>query len=210
MKQKKSLQNLFAIRKTNLFLMLPIFILACAPSVKVSSDYDRSANFSSYKTFSLDHQTTIGIVNPLNADRVVNAIQSEMTSKGFVESNNNPDLTIHVVAVVKNKQTLSVTSHSNGYGGLYRPYGFWGLPGTGQATVRKDEYREGTLVIDVVDTKTEKMVWTGTANAEINKNPKHPDEVIRAVVAKVMVDFPSYTAGSQQNSENLVGRLNKE
>ena len=75
MKQKNPLQNLLTIRKAGLFLMLQVFILACAPSVRISTDYDRSANFSSYKTFSLNKQTTIGIVNSLNADRIVNSIR---------------------------------------------------------------------------------------------------------------------------------------
>jgi hypothetical protein len=89
---------------------------------------------------------------------------------------------------------------------LYRPYGFWGVPATGHTTVRKDDYKVGTLVIDLVDSKTEKLIWTGTANAEINKKPKNPDEAIHAVVAKVMAAFPSCALEAQHTPERMTGR----
>jgi hypothetical protein len=130
----------------------------------------------------------------------------EMTKKGFVESDNKADVTIHAVTVINNKQTFQINSSSYGYGSLYRPYGFWGVPGTGHATVRKDDYKEGTLVIDVVDSKTKKLVWTGTANAEINKKPKDPDEAIHAVVAKVMAAFPSCAIEAHHTLESRAGR----
>lgn len=186
--------------------MLQVFVLACAPRVRTTTDYDRSANFSSYKTFSLNSQTTAGVVNPLNADRIVHAIRKEMTTKGFKESDTKADIRIHAVTVVKKENAVHISASSYGYGGPYRPYGFWGVHGTGHATVRKDDYKVGTLVIDVVDSKTEKLVWTGTANAEINKKPKNPDNAIHAVVAKVMADFPSCAAEAQHASKSMKGR----
>jgi hypothetical protein len=206
MKQQNRHQKLLTIRKLSLFLMLQIFVLACAPRVRTSSDYDRSANFSSYRTFSLNNQTTIGIANPLNAERIVNSIRMEMTKKGFIESDNKADIIIHAVTVIKNQHKVHISSSSYGHGSLYRPYGFWGVSGTGHATVRKDDYKEGTLVIDVVDSKTEKLIWTGTANAEINKKPKNPDEAIHAVVAKVMAAFPSCAINAQHTPERMMGR----
>lgn len=208
MKPKNAFYNLMATGKASLFLMLPFLILACAPHVKVSSDYDRSASFSSYKTFRLDHQTTIGMVNALNSDRIVNSIEAEMTKKGFTVTHNEPDLIIHAVTVLKDKHTVSVNSYA--HGGVYRPYGFWPMSGTGHATVRKEDYKEGTLVIDIVDAKTKKMVWTGTANADIHKRPKNPDETIRAVVAKIMEPFPSRSNEGQNINEVVTGRHNKK
>jgi hypothetical protein len=208
MKQQNAHQNLLAIRKVSLFLMLQVFVLACAPKVRTSSDYDRSANFSSYRTFSFSNQTTIGIVNPLNAERIVNSIRMEMTKKGFTESDNKADITIHAVTVIKNQHKVHISSSSYGHGGLYRPYGFWGVSGTGHATIRKDDYKVGTLIIDVVDSKTEKLIWTGTADAEINKTPKNPDETIHAAVAKVLAAFPSCAIDAQHKAGTHNGSMN--
>jgi hypothetical protein len=57
-------------------------------------------------------------------------------------------------------------------------------------TFQANNYREGSLLIDVVDAKTNKLIWEGTWNSEFEKKPKNPDEVISKAVNKIMADFP--------------------
>lgn len=203
MKQKKSIHTIFDVGKT--CLLLVFFMMACAPSVRVTSDYDRSVDFSDYQTFKLTQQTTMGHVNSLNKDRITNAIHDEMEKKGFLQSDIEPDLIIHAVTVVKNKRALSVNSNAVGYSRFYGPHGFWGTPTNGHATVRSNDYKEGTLVIDILDAKTQKLIWTGTANSELNKKPKNPDEAIRTAVAKVLMTFPYCSTNT--GIEDLTGRV---
>src|SRR5882672_1812184 len=95
-------------------LVLLLVIVSCGTTVKVSDDYDKSVNFSGYKTFGIyDLKTKVGQVNPLNVDRITNSIKAEMTSKGFTESA-TPDLMVNAVAIVKDK--TSVSASSNYYG----------------------------------------------------------------------------------------------
>lgn len=175
-----------------LFMALPAFlVMSCKPALKVSSDYDRSANFSAYKTFSLYYLVTNKNVTELNEDRIWKSVRAEMLKKGYLENNNNPDLMVNAVSVVKNKKYISATS--TGYGGVYRPYGYWGGGiglASGSTTIQAANYKEGSLVIDIIDNKTNKMVWQGTGNAEFEKSPKNPDEVIGNAVNKIMANFP--------------------
>ncbi|NJO25735.1 MAG: DUF4136 domain-containing protein, partial [Bacteroidia bacterium] len=139
-------------------------IISCKPTLKVTADYDRTADFSAYKTFGMYFMLTSNNVNQLNEQRVWNSIRSEMIKKGYKEDSNNPDLVVNVATVLKNKKYISATATSYGYGGIHRPYSYWGAPG--YATVRATDYKEGSLVIDVVDTRTKRLVWEGAANAE--------------------------------------------
>ena len=182
--------------KSLLFSLPLILMISCKPTLKVSSDYDRSANFSAYKTFSLYYTVTSRNVNQLNEERIWNSIRSEMTKKGYVENNNHPDLLVNAFTVVKNKKYLSATASNYGYGGFFRPYGFWAAGGvsTGYASVHAYDYKEGSLMIDVVDVNTNKLVWEGTGNAEYDKAPKNPEEVINNVVNKIMAGFPQGVA----------------
>lgn len=169
--------------KNLLLIMTAGLVFSCKPTLKVNTDYDRSANFSTYKTFSLYYLITSRTVNELNEERIWNSIRATMAKKGYVENNNNPDLVVNAVSVVKNKKYVSATT--TGYGGWYRPYG-----AAGTTTFQTSNYKEGSLVIDVVDTKKNKLVWQGVGNAEFEKQPKNPDEAIGNAVNKIMAAFP--------------------
>src|SRR4029450_825847 len=62
----------------------------CASSMKVSTDYDRAANFSSFKTYSWRPGTPLP--NPLNAERLVNAIDANLKAKGFTKVDSGGDV----------------------------------------------------------------------------------------------------------------------
>jgi hypothetical protein len=168
-------------------------IVGCGTTVNVSQDYDKAANFAAYKTFALyDIKSKAGQVSSLNADRITNSVKAEMAAKGYKEDINNPDLMINPVTIVKDKTTVTASSNYYGYGGMYRPYGYWGggMGGSGTTTYNSYDYKDGSLIIDVVDAKTQKLVWQGTGNAEIDKTPKNPDEFIASAVKKIMAGFP--------------------
>jgi hypothetical protein len=184
-------------KRTN-FRFIPIFLLvllySCSPTVKVTTDYDHSANFSEYKTFAVyDLKAQEGQVNQLNVDRVTNAIRSEMIAKGFTESASNPDLKVNAVSILKNKQSVTADTNFYGYGGMYRPYGYWGggaMMGGGSTTFNTYDYVDGSLVIDIVSAKTQKLVWQGIGNSQIDSKPDNPEEFIAGAIKKIMEGFP--------------------
>ncbi|HEX7845129.1 MAG TPA: DUF4136 domain-containing protein, partial [Chitinophagaceae bacterium] len=74
-----------------MLLALPLGLLvSCKPTLSVSSDYDRSANFNSYKSFSLYNVSANKNVNQLNEQRIWNSIREEMKRKGYTEDNSSP------------------------------------------------------------------------------------------------------------------------
>jgi hypothetical protein len=179
------------ISKINQFLLLlTLYVLAvsCGSTLKVTNDFDRNANFSSYKTFSVYSVKTTGSVSQLNADRIVNAIKADLSGKGFKYVESNGDLTINAITILKDKQSISASPNYYGYGGLYRPYGYYG--GMGNTSVTTYSYKDGSLTIEMVDTKTTKMVWQGIGNKEIDKVSKDPDGAIKAAVSKILASFP--------------------
>lgn len=176
-------------------LMIGVALISsCAQSIKVTTDYDRSVNFSTYKTFSFYVLASTLNVNELNQDRIIKSIRMEMFKKGFTENNYNPDLMINAITVLKDKKYLSVSGSTSGYGGFYRPNGFWGVPASGYGTVQANEYKDGSLIIDIADAKTKKLLWEGTGVSEITKQPKDLDASISKAVGKIMAGFPAGTS----------------
>ncbi|MCM0665300.1 MULTISPECIES: DUF4136 domain-containing protein [Flavobacterium] len=184
------------IKRTSLRILPVLFLglfYSCSPTVKVTTDYDHSANFSEYKTFAVyDLKAQQGQVNQLNVDRVAKAIRNEMLAKGFTESS-NPDLKVNAVSILKNKTQVTADSNFYGYGGMYRPYGYWGggaMMGGGTTTFNSYDYVDGSLIIDIVSSKTDKLVWQGIGNAEIDSKPDNPEQFINDAIKKILTGFP--------------------
>jgi len=182
-----------------LIVFIGVLFSGCGSSLKVSTDYDKTIDFKKYKTFSVYDLKQTGSVNPANADKIVNALKKQMTEKGFVEDTQNPDLHINAVSILTTKEAVAMDAPPTnyyGYGGAYRPYGYYGVGyGYGYAEnpdTREKEYdfKQGTLMIDIIDTKTQKMVWQGVGNSEIDTKPVNADEIINYAVGAIMVSFP--------------------
>jgi hypothetical protein len=165
-------------------------IMSCKPTLHVSTDYDRSANFSRYKTFSMYYLISSRNVNQLNEDRIWNSIRLELIKKGYAETDKNPDIVVNAVSVLKDKKYLSVSSSSYGYG-IGRPY-YRGAAGmvSGSGTVQAYDYKNGSLKIQVVDMHSDRLVWEGIGSADLQRQPKNPEQAIQETVSKILERFP--------------------
>lgn len=179
--------------KKYIFILLGLStFMACSPSLKVTSDYDKAVSFQPYKTFAINTvDSSKQAISQLNEDRIINAIKSELSKKGFTENTASPDLLVHAVTVLKDRKSVSSNTDYYGYGGGYRPWGWGGGMGvTGYTTYNVQDYKDGSLIIDIADAKTQKLVWEGIGNKEIDKPLDNPDAEIAAAVASILAKFP--------------------
>ncbi|HNP24328.1 MAG TPA: DUF4136 domain-containing protein [Panacibacter sp.] len=165
-------------------------IISCGSVVKVSSDYDRTADFSKYKTFGFYQLSDKSeSVSELNKTRIINAIKAELTKKGLTENDQNPDVLVNATTILENKKSVSSNTNYYGYGGYYRPYA-WGPGFSGTTTYNVYDYKDGSLIIDIVAASNKQLLWQGTGNKEIDKPSKDPDHDIAEAVAKILSNFP--------------------
>lgn len=168
-----------------------LFFIACSPSLKVTSDYDKQASFTQYKTFSIDTFRMNQRISQLNTTRITNAVKAELVKRGLTENAASPDLKVNVAAILKDQQSVTSNTDYYGYGGVYRPWAWGGGMGaTGYTTYNVQNYKDGSLIIDIADAKTNNLVWEGIGNQEIDKPLKDPDTQIPAAVASIMKNFP--------------------
>jgi hypothetical protein len=174
-------------------LLLALVLMAsCSPSMKVHSDYDKTANFTQYKTFSMyKTESMTDAISQLNAQRINDAIRAEMIKKGFQETDANPDLFVNAVAILKDRTSVTASTDFYGYGGAYRPY-YWGA-GSGYSSTTNynvDHYKDGSLIIDIVEASSKKLLWQGIGNREIDGPVKDADKRIPKGVNTIMATFP--------------------
>jgi Domain of unknown function (DUF4136) len=165
------------------FLLAPALALA----QKVSYDYDKAASFSTFKTYAHKDGTKVG--QPLIDDRIVAAIDSQLSAKGLTKVEENPDVfVVYHIAFDKQKD---ISTFSTGYGG-YGPYGWgWG-GGMGSTTTQVRDILIGTLVIDIADAKQKKLAWRGMGVKEVDTqaNPEKRDKSINNAVKKIFKNYP--------------------
>ncbi|MDJ0840873.1 MAG: DUF4136 domain-containing protein [Acidobacteriota bacterium] len=172
-----------------LFVLIGLLIGGCAPSIKVAQHHDSSQDFSAMKTF--DWLTPRGgrdnpmDKNPIIAKKVKDAIAAELGAKGFTMDETNPDF--HVIFFGSTRDKVDVqTWNSSYYGWGYRGWAYgWGGP-----DVTVSEYKEGTLVIDVVNAKSNELVWRGYGTGRIKKTDRNVDERVRRAVVSILKKFP--------------------
>lgn len=171
-----------------LFLPVILIFAACSPVI-TGFDYDKQADFSKYKTYTISEETMKMPLNQLNRDRIVNAVEAEMEAKGFTKSE-KPDVILDIRIKGEEYQTATATTTGPGYGfGYYR----WGYGGGFSTTrVNYDKYVKGTTFITLIDRATEKIVWqgTGTKTVDENASTEKREESIKNTVKEIFTNYP--------------------
>lgn len=174
----------------NKLALLALAAIGCS-TVQAKTDYDRSANFASYQSFKmLEGKTTPSETgappNTMVKDRVRDAIRAQLVAKGMSETQDNPSLLVGFVGGARTRQELEAMGPYDPMMGPYMGVGYWG-----PTDVWTTEYQHGTLVIDLVDAGTHKMVWRSIVTADKNKLTELGDpKLIQEAVSKAFAKYP--------------------
>lgn len=173
--------------------------LSACSSLNTSWDFDPGVSFNQYKTYSwIEKQgDEAGYhLDGLMDQRVRDAIESELNQKGFSKTDKvGADLLVNYLTKVDKKINVDTFNTNYGYNPYWGPGWGWGGHVQTQTTVR--EYEVGTLIIDLVDSKTGKLVWRGSVADTIrDKNtPQEREAKVREAVSSVMMNYPPKPEG---------------
>lgn len=146
-------------------------------------DFDRTADFTRLKRYAWVHGHAVP--DELNHRRIVDAVNTELRGKGFVnvEMSGVPDVLVAYHASFD--RDLQITGFYSGWGG-YR------FPANRSGVVRTEQIVNGTLMVDLVDARTRTIVWRGTTTKEVDVDagPEKRDKNIQRAVAKLFRNFP--------------------
>jgi hypothetical protein len=176
------------LKRTVFGLMAMMFLLVGNSSAQqVKTDYDRSANFAQYKTFSWEHVKT---QDALDIDRIKSAVNAALTAKGWTQVDSGGDISIIAIQMTHDQQTLNTFYDGFGGGWGWRRFGGGGFGGFGDATTTTETYQVGTVVVDLFDTKTKQLIWRGTTSDTLSNNSNKNIENLNKGVDKMFKKFP--------------------
>ena len=152
--------------------------------------------------------------------KIKDAATSALESKGLSISQKQPDLLIsYTTTVGRGTRTTYYTNYGwggwggygwggfglgwgygwRGYGwGGFSPYYYYGAPFAyrgGLTYADQEHYKEGTLIIDLIDRRTRKVVWRGYGVGEVHHDPqKNVDDipkVVSGIINQLSLQAPS-------------------
>ncbi|HET6974987.1 MAG TPA: DUF4136 domain-containing protein [Pyrinomonadaceae bacterium] len=170
--------------------------LTVALGASVKSDYQKDFDFSQLRTFTFKTERANNdplVTNTIEANRIQNALSSQLQMNGFTQAQDNPDFIVAFYS--RSKQRTEVQSSGFGYGpGFGWGYGVpfrnrwrWGWG----PTIWTNTYTQGCVMADIIDAKTQELVWRGTVQDTVNgigQSEKQANEAAKDLVKRFLKD----------------------
>jgi hypothetical protein len=154
----------------------------------VETDFDHHADFSHYKTYSWQEITP---ANSLWDSRIKDAVNTQLEAKGLSQAAEGGEVAVVAMKTTQTQRTLQ--TFYDGFGGGWR----WrGSGGFGESTTTEQDYKEGTLIIDMYDAKTKQLIWRGKAEDMLSDKPDKNEKKLEKAVEKMFRNFPPRSAKS--------------
>ena len=171
----------------SLLSLILIITLSSCSTVRVASDYDKQANFTTYRSFAFYKP---GIdraeISDLDKKRILRAIEADMISKGFTKSE-NPDMLVSIFT--KTRENVNINQNNFGWdwgwgGWGWNPW-FWGPNYNSVSTTT-----EGTLYIDLIDASKKELIWQGMGTAALTSKVEKKQEKMNQIVGAILEKYP--------------------
>lgn len=173
-----------------IYLIISIVLFSCS-SAGVVTNTSSNADFSTIKTFNflkppIDTATGQPMM-PYEISRVIEAaIDHELEKKGY-DISDNPDIWIAYWGKSERRSQMV-------YANVYMPPSYYYGPNTygynaGWAAQPVNLYEVGMLRIDMVDAKTNQMIWYGQGSGVLDPDPVKRNRNINVMTYKIFKRF---------------------
>lgn len=200
----------------------------CSVYTNVYSDYDRSVNFNTYKTFAWlpdsgvvmkkDTFNNTPYDNDIIRNNAKNYINHCFGERGYIIQTDTPDVLVQLVLLNEKKERIVAYPayyyspyyyHNHYYYPYYYPYydhytyyGWgWNNYYYGYTPTYKESYVKGTIIINMFDRKLKRLVWTGSAEGDIY-DPSYIQYNVHPAIHNIMKSFPIKPLDKKKNPKN--------
>ncbi len=181
---------------TRLIAPAALVLLTACSSYSLKYDFDPSAAFTGYRSFdwyasSKRAQGRKADEHPLTDKRVRLAVEQQLQARGYrLETKAEPDFLIAYYPIYQTKRVRTRTNVGVGVGGWRRPWGY-GVS-TRFSTAQTHTYKEGTIVLEIVDARSNQLVWQASAEGALTnlEDPHEAQAQISRAVQDLLDRFP--------------------
>jgi hypothetical protein len=178
-RKQKRRRNIMKLQKRFALSLAGLLLTAVTAWAGITSDYDHNAHFAQYKTYSWGKIETS---NGLWDERVKSAVAGQLAAKGWSEVPSDGDVVIAARDAIHNQQQLN--TFYDGFGG--RRFG----GGMGMSTTTVDNYKVGTLLVEMFDGHSKNLIWRASASNTLSNNSDKNIKSLDKNVQKMFEHFP--------------------
>jgi hypothetical protein len=163
-------------------------VTGCAATMNVSSHVERGLDFAQYRTFDWGPADSLPTgdprldKDPFFQDHLQGAVEKQLAARGLEWSTSGTaDLLVHYHANISERIDVDRMDIDRG---------FCYADGCSPPVV---EYEAGTLVLDVIDTRTNRLIWRGWAQGSVKRMLDNQDTMARQIddaVTRMFMRFP--------------------
>ena len=163
-------------------------LTACATTISVGSHAGRGVDFARYRTYEWGPADALPMgdprldQNPFFQDRMQGAVEKQLAARGFQRAvSGTPDLLVHYHASAD--QRFDVHDVDRRYGHCLGD----------DCEPEVTTYEAATLVLDIVDTRSNDVIWRGWARGSLEGVITDPDRMARHIneaVQRMLAGFP--------------------
>jgi hypothetical protein len=158
--------------------------VSIAFAARINTDYDHSVDFDHYKTYSW---MKVQAKDSLWEDRIVRSVDSQLAAKGWTKVDAGGNASIAAFGSTHSQRSMD--TFYSGFGGGWRWRGF----GDGMATTTVHYTQIGTLVVDVFDAQSKKLLWRGSSSATLSGKAEQNEKKLEKDVTDMFKQFPPET-----------------
>jgi len=171
-----------------------LFVAAAALGQDVRYNFDKSTDFSRFKTYKWVILKDAPTANDLVAKQVRDAVDKELAAKGLSKiDDDSASLFIGYQAGVGQEKEFTSFSSDWGYGGGWYRGGWYG-PGGGMSTTTgsTSTIYVGQLAVDMYDSVNRDLVWRGVASKTLDPKakPEKQQKNLAKAVKKLLKNYP--------------------
>jgi hypothetical protein len=180
-----------------------LLLTACAaPQPQIRSDYDLTADFSRYTSFSFMERSQRGgelMYDTIDDQRVMAAVTRELEARGYRHVDQDGDLLVNFTITsedVQDIRTVPTPLFPSPYYGWRGSYYYPWPAYTYDTWV--DTYEQGVLFIDLVDVERRQLVWEASSTGRVTQAAREdPVGAVDSAVAEMFARYP-FRAGPGQ------------
>lgn len=150
-------------------------LTGCATAMSVGSHVERGLDFSRYRSFAWGPADALPTgdarldQNPFFKDQVQGAVEKQLALRGLPVTVGDADLLIHYHANITRRIDPNQADRAYGY------------CASGDCTRMPVDYEAGTLVLDLIDARTNRLIWRGWAQNSVEHLLHDPDRMAKAI-----------------------------
>jgi hypothetical protein len=175
-------------------LLLALAVGSCASTIEVRTIVAPEASLTTQRTFRLldapvrrDGRPTTGADDPMVNNSIANRALREritraFTARGYQLVEREPDLVVAFYASAR--EALDVAVWDYGFPVRSR----WPRPMYQQVVT---EVTEGSVVVDVIDPRTQELLWRGEGRARLSSDPAENVKELARAAEKVVRKYPA-------------------